>query len=48
MLFRSHFELGSEAEAECVAGQKHFFWSDDNALDMHSIRRGSIPCGQFF
>jgi hypothetical protein len=29
-------------------GQKHFFWSDDSALDMHSIRRGSIPCGAFF
>jgi hypothetical protein len=35
-------------EAECVGGQKHFFWSDDNQLDGHAIRRGSIPCGSFF
>ncbi len=35
-------------ESECVAGQKHFFWADDAALDMHAIRRGSIPCGRFF
>jgi hypothetical protein len=40
--------IGIAPESECVAGQKHFFWSDDNALDMHSIRRGSIPCGTFF
>jgi hypothetical protein len=39
---------GIAPESECIAGQKHFFWSDDNALDMHSIRRGSIPCGKFF
>jgi Lamin Tail Domain len=45
----SNFEgIGIAPEAECVAGQKHFFWSDDSALDMHSIRRGSIPCGAFF
>jgi hypothetical protein len=44
----SNFEgIGIAPEAECVAGQKHFFWSDDSALDMHSIRRGSIPCGAF-
>jgi len=45
----SNFEgIGIAPESECVAGQKHFFWSDDSALDMHSLRRGSIPCGQFF
>ncbi|HEY0870656.1 MAG TPA: hypothetical protein VGD55_09685, partial [Acidothermaceae bacterium] len=45
----SNFEgIGIAPEAECAGGQKHFFWSDDNALDMHSLRRGSIPCGAFF
>ena len=45
----SNFEgIGIAPEVECVAGQKHFFWSDDSALDGHSIRRGSIPCGAFF
>ncbi|HVV52134.1 MAG TPA: hypothetical protein VHO06_20870, partial [Polyangia bacterium] len=45
----SNFEgIGIAPEAECVAGQKHFFWSDDSALDGHSLRRGSIPCGAFF
>lgn len=34
-------------DAECVAGQKAFFWSDDDATAGHSIRRGSIPCGAF-
>lgn len=45
----SNFEgIGIAPESQCVAGQKAFFWSDDSALDMHSLRRGSIPCGQFF
>ena len=45
----SNFEgIGIAPEAECLGGQKHFFWSDDSALDSHSIRRGSIPCGAFF
>jgi Lamin Tail Domain len=45
----SNFEgIGIAPESECVGGLKHFFWSDDSALDMHSIRRGSIPCGAFF
>jgi hypothetical protein len=35
-------------EAECAAGQKSFFWSDDDAISGHSIRRGTIPCGAFF
>jgi hypothetical protein len=35
-------------EAECAAGQKSFFWTDDDAINGHSIRRGSIPCGAFF
>jgi hypothetical protein len=34
-------------DAECVAGQKSFFWSDDDATAGHSIRRGTIPCGAF-
>ncbi|HTB61383.1 MAG TPA: hypothetical protein VLC06_26125, partial [Polyangia bacterium] len=45
----SNFEgIGIAPEGECVGGQKHFFWSDDAALDGHSLRRGSIPCGAFF
>ncbi|HVZ73416.1 MAG TPA: lamin tail domain-containing protein [Polyangia bacterium] len=45
----SNFEgIGIAPEAECVGGQKHFFWSDDDQLDGHALRRGSIPCGQFF
>jgi Lamin Tail Domain len=45
----SNFEgIGIAPESECAGGLKHFFWSDDSALDMHSIRRGSIPCGAFF
>ncbi len=35
-------------EAECVAGQKAFFWSDDDSISGHAIRRGTIPCGIFF
>jgi hypothetical protein len=35
-------------EAECVGGQKSFFWTDDDAINGHSIRRGTIPCGTFF
>jgi hypothetical protein len=34
-------------DAECVAGQKSFFWSDDDATAGHAIRRGTIPCGAF-
>jgi hypothetical protein len=35
-------------EAECSAGQKSFFWSDDDAINGHSIRRGSVACGSVF
>mgnify|MGYP001545947500 CR=1 FL=1 len=35
-------------DSECVAGQKSFFWSDDDSISAHAIRRGSIPCGVFF
>ena len=35
-------------EAECVGGQKSFFWSDDDQIDGHAIRLGTIPCGSFF
>jgi hypothetical protein len=35
-------------EAECVNGQKAFFWADDSETGGHSIRRDSIPCGSFF
>ena len=35
-------------DSECAAGQKSFFWSDDDSLSAHAIRRGTIPCGAFF
>lgn len=35
-------------DSECVSGQKSFFWSDDDAVSAHAIRRGTIPCGAFF
>lgn len=35
-------------ESECVGGQKPFFWSDDDQINGHAIRRGTIPCGSFF
>ncbi len=34
-------------EALCVGGKKPVFWSDDNDLNLHAIRRDSIPCGTF-
>jgi hypothetical protein len=34
-------------ESECVNGQKAFYWSDDNDLEDHSLRAGSVPCGTF-
>ncbi|MET0794553.1 MAG: lamin tail domain-containing protein [Polyangiaceae bacterium] len=34
-------------ESLCVAGKKPVFWSDDNDLNLHAIRRDSIPCGPF-
>jgi hypothetical protein len=34
-------------EAECSAGFKSVFWSDDNDLDGFSLRRDSVPCGSF-
>jgi Lamin Tail Domain len=33
---------------ECNAGQRAFFWSDDDQLGAHALRRGSIPCGSLF
>lgn len=35
-------------ETECVGGQKSVFWSDDNNTSGHSLRRGSLPCGNLF
>jgi len=35
-------------EAECVGGQKAFFWADDGDTGGNSIRRDTIPCGSFF
>jgi hypothetical protein len=35
-------------ESECMAGRKAFFWADDDATDDHSLRRGTIPCGDVF
>jgi hypothetical protein len=34
-------------QAECVAGLKPFFWSDDADKDTFSLRKDSIPCGSF-
>jgi hypothetical protein len=31
--------------SECTAGQRGFFWSDDDQQGGHAIRRGSLPCG---
>jgi hypothetical protein len=33
--------------SECSAGQRAFFWSDDDQINGHALRRGSIPCGSF-
>lgn len=33
---------------ECNAGQRAFFWSDDDEIGSHALRRGSIPCGSLF
>jgi hypothetical protein len=45
----SNFEgITFAPQAECTAGQRAFYWSDDDQLDGHSLRRGSIPCGAFF
>ncbi|MFZ5891255.1 MAG: lamin tail domain-containing protein [Myxococcota bacterium] len=33
------------SEAECVAGTKPFFWSDDSATDGHALRSGMLQCG---
>ncbi|MGC4091180.1 MAG: lamin tail domain-containing protein [Polyangiaceae bacterium] len=35
------------SEAECVSGQKRFFWADDSQTGGHSLRADSIPCGRF-
>jgi Lamin Tail Domain/Esterase-like activity of phytase len=35
-------------DSQCVAGFRDFFWSDDNALMGHSLRRGSITCGKSY
>jgi hypothetical protein len=35
-------------ESECVGGFKGFYFTDDDQLNGHAIRRDSIPCGSFF
>jgi hypothetical protein len=35
-------------DSECTAGQRRFFWADDNATGGHSLRRGTIPCGRTY
>jgi hypothetical protein len=40
--------IGFAPVAECIAGQRRFFWVDDSALDDHALRAGSIPCGPLF
>jgi len=32
-------------EGECVGGRKAFFWSDDDNLNGHALRRGTVACG---
>lgn len=32
-------------DSECSAGQRSFFWSDDDQSAGHALRRGSINCG---
>lgn len=34
--------------AECSEGQRSFFWSDDDQIGSHALRRGSIPCASLF
>lgn len=34
-------------EAECLAGFKRVFWSDDSNFGGHALRQGAIPCGAF-
>jgi hypothetical protein len=33
---------------ECTSGQRSFFWSDDDQVGSHALRRGSIPCASLF
>jgi hypothetical protein len=35
-------------ESLCSGGQKAFFWTDDDQIDGHALRRGSVSCGAFF
>jgi len=35
-------------ESECIGGQKSFYWSDDDQLNGHAIRSGTVSCGSFF
>jgi hypothetical protein len=32
-------------ESECAGGRKAFFWADDDDLNGHALRRGSVACG---
>jgi hypothetical protein len=41
----NHEGISFQSEAECVAGQKAFFWSDDSNLASHALRQGSLSCG---
>jgi len=35
-------------ESECAGGRKAFFWSDDDNMGMHALRRGAVACGNLF
>jgi hypothetical protein len=35
-------------ESECVGGRKTFFWADDDDLNGHALRRGTVACGSLF
>ena len=34
-------------EAQCNAGFKRFFWTDDSATGGHTLRADAVPCGAF-
>ncbi len=40
----NHEGITFAPSTECVSGQRSFFWSDDDQIGSHALRRGSIPC----
>jgi hypothetical protein len=37
--------IAHAGEAECVSGDKPFFWADDSDTNGISIRQGTVHCG---